>query len=122
MRGLCAGGAGQGGAHSLAPPPAPLPTLLPAARRQPLRAPASHDRSACPSPAAAGAAPDGHLRAGERGPAGAYGVGDRAGRRTVQPGTDNSSPLGQPLSPAAKDPRGHLWQPLRRFAPVDEFW
>lgn len=31
MRGLCAGRAGQGGAHGLAPPPAPLPTLLPAA-------------------------------------------------------------------------------------------
>lgn len=88
MRGLCAGGAGQGGAHSLAPPLAPLPTLLPAARRQRLRAPASHDPSACPSPAAAaGAAPDGHLRAGERGPVGAYRVGYRARRRTEQPGT-----------------------------------
>lgn len=31
MGGLCTGGAGQGGAHGLAPPPAPLPTLLPGA-------------------------------------------------------------------------------------------
>lgn len=33
MGGLCAGGAGPGGAQGLAPPPAPLPTPLPGASR-----------------------------------------------------------------------------------------
>lgn len=76
MGGLFAGGAGQGGAHGLAPPPAPLPTLLPGASRSE-RPPASHDRSSRPSPAAVGAASDGPLRAGEREPTGADRVGDR---------------------------------------------
>lgn len=40
MGGLCAGGAGRGGAPSLAPPPAPLPTLLPGASAQSASQPA----------------------------------------------------------------------------------